>query len=80
MNSLTYHADKDPNSVWELSPEAFQTLKATLAQVTPESFGKANIIQTADSYRIEMNFTEDEAHLMRAALLIVKSRHLFNPN
>jgi hypothetical protein len=78
MNSLTYNADRDPNSVFELTPEAFQILKPTLAKATPESFAKANIIQTYNKYRVEMNFTEEEAHLMRAALLIVKNRERFH--
>jgi hypothetical protein len=79
-NSMTFYADQDPNTVFELTKESFPIMKRTLAQATPESFARANIIENATSFRIEVNFTEEEALLVRSALLMVKNRFQINPN
>lgn len=77
---MTFYADQDPNTVFELTKESFPIMKRTLTQATPESFAQANIIENATGFRIEINFTEQEAHLVRSALLKVKNRFLINPN
>lgn len=79
-NSITFHADQDPNTIIELTPQVFPVLKNTLAQAFPEEYARANIIRTAKVFRIELNLSEDDAFYLRSALLVVKNRYKIHPN